>query len=271
MMTDAGWHKLSSARDQFRKVLLSYWVLVKRWSTSAKVPNTCMKWWLTLGNVRLRWPPISKSSQTVANVRPQTFQMWTKIRSSEREFHQRLDHFSKHFKVGAMFAQTFAMWVYLYIFSLITYSLSVVRTGDCWQYTQGCISIVITCHLMPRLWLSHSLISTHQTWILGQIFPCLLVTSSKSTEKNVSFDGRGTNNHVTRVGEVLRSMNQIKRIAGGGWKKIHLYMYFHLISSIWEQNHIKIKMYNILIVNKDCILLILNVGTVELYCIPPWS
>ena len=61
-MTDAGksWQKLSSARDQFRKVLLSYWALVTRWSTSAKVPNKCMKRWLTLGNVRLCWPPSEK-------------------------------------------------------------------------------------------------------------------------------------------------------------------------------------------------------------------
>ena len=59
-MTNSGksWQKLSSASDQFRKVLLNYCALVIRWSTSAKVLKKCMKRWL--GNVRLRWPPSAK-------------------------------------------------------------------------------------------------------------------------------------------------------------------------------------------------------------------
>ena len=111
-MTNTGkiQHKLSSASDQFRKVLLSYWALVIRWSTSAIVPKKCMKWWLTRGNVRLCWPPSAKfpnggkrSTPNVPDVNQHSelgnvnsTDVWT--------------IFSKRFKVEATFAQTFPMW-----------------------------------------------------------------------------------------------------------------------------------------------------------------
>ena len=129
-MTDAGksWHKLSSASDQFRKALLSYWVLVLRWSTSAKVPKKCMKRWLTLGNVRLRWPPSAKVSKRWRTFDPKRSRCEPKFWAREREFHRRFDDFSEHFKVGATFAQTFPMWIYLWISGMIIHVVQYVQT-----------------------------------------------------------------------------------------------------------------------------------------------
>ena len=69
-----------------------------------------MKWWLTRGNVRLCWPPSAKVPKWWQTFGSKRSRCEPKFWAREREFHRRLDDFSKRFKVEATFAQTFPMW-----------------------------------------------------------------------------------------------------------------------------------------------------------------